>query len=330
LNTPQGREATGLTANGERLRDWRFTSLRLRPGDDASCLNLYQPQNPRILGAPAEFIATGRFSFQATLAQSAERRQNPWTLLDTRFDDGAVPAIADANSMTYVLHRSVGEDFVLDNVRDPQTGRPLRLRFVAALSDSMFQSELIISEAQFLRLFAGEPAAGGFRMFLVSAPQIAAEETGALEVALEPYGFDAVSAPERLASFHRVENTYLSTFQALGGLGLLLGTFGLAAVLLRNVLERRRELALLRAVGFRQRDLVWMIAAENLLLLVLGLLSGTLTALLAIAPALAERGTLPAMSFVLLGGVLLAGLLASVLAVAAAVHAPLLQALRSE
>jgi len=38
-----------------------------------------------------------------------------------------------------------------------------------------------------------------------------------------------VSTPEKLAAFHRVENTYLSTFQALGGLGLLLGTLGLGA-----------------------------------------------------------------------------------------------------
>ena len=58
------------------------------------------------------------------------------------------------------------------------------------------------------------------------------------------------SAVERLAAFHRVENTYLSTFQALGGLGLLLGTVGLSAIMFRNVLERRRELALLRAVGY--------------------------------------------------------------------------------
>ena len=58
---------------------------------------------------------------------------------------------------------------------------------------------------------------------------------------------------ERLAEFHAVENTYLSTFQTLGGLGLLVGTVGLAAVLLRNVLERRRELALLArsAIGAR-------------------------------------------------------------------------------
>ena len=48
-----------------------------------------------------------------------------------------------------------------------------------------------------------------------------------IENALVDLGADAVSTGERLAGFHRVENTYLSTFQTLGGLGLLLGTVGL-------------------------------------------------------------------------------------------------------
>ena len=91
---------------------------------------------------------------------------------------------------------------------------------------------------------------------------------------------------ERLAQFHRVENTYLSTFQALGGLGLILGTIGLATVLLRNVLERRRELALLGAVGFRRGHVLTMVVAENVLLLGCGLLAGAVCAGLAIAPAI--------------------------------------------
>jgi len=331
LNTPQGREGAGIAAATDGARDLRFASFRLRPGDDVSCLNLYTPQNPRILAASPGFIAAGRFSFQGSQAQTPEEQLNPWTLLDQRFDDGAVPAIADATSMAYVLHRKLGEDFVLDHVRDPLTGQPLRLRLVAALSDSIFQSELIISEQQFQRLFAREPSAAGYRVFLISAPAPSASAaTGALEESLADYGFDVVSTADRLAAYHRVENTYLSTFQALGGLGLLLGTFGLAAVLLRNVLERRRELALLRAVGYRQRDLVLLISAENTFLLLLGLFTGVITALLAIAPAMAERGTLPGISLALLGGVLLVGLLASIAAVAAAVRTPLLQVLRSE
>jgi putative ABC transport system permease protein len=129
-----------------------------------------------------------------------------------------------------------------------------------------------------------------------------------------------------------VENTFLSTFQMLGGLGLVLGTLGLAAVLLRNVLERRRELALLRAVGYGRAHFALMVVAENALLLFCGLLTGTACALLAVAPVIAARGgQFPIVS---LGGLLLAvvasGMIASLLATVAALRSPLLAALRAE
>ena len=137
-----------------------------------------------------------------------------------------------------------------------------------------------------------------------------------MEDRLADYGFDAVSTGERLASFHRVENTYLSTFQMLGGLGLILGTLGMAAVLLRNVFERRKELALLRAVGYNSTHFATMVFAENALLLFLGLATGAFCALLAIAPVFFERGgRLPNISLgFLLLAVLLSGLIASLVA----------------
>jgi hypothetical protein len=134
---------------------------------------------------------------------------------------------------------------------DRGTGAPLRLRFVATLRDSLFQGEILVAERPFLAAFPDDP---GYRFFLLDAPAArAAAIAGALESSLERLGLDLASAPERLDRFHRVENAYLSTFQTLGALGLLLGTAGLAAVLLRNALERRRELALLRAVGYGAR-----------------------------------------------------------------------------
>jgi ABC-type antimicrobial peptide transport system permease subunit len=84
--------------------------------------------------------------------------------------------------------------------------------------------------------------------------------------------------------------TRISTFQALGGLGLLLGTVGLAAVLIRNALERRREMALLGAVGYRRPHVLAIVLAENVLLLGWGLVVGAVCALVAIAPAVTERG----------------------------------------
>jgi putative ABC transport system permease protein len=325
LNDASGRDAMNLPAAGQ-LQNVRFDRFRVRPGDDTSCLNLYQPKNPRIIAATPDFINSGRFGFSSSLAESPEERANPWLLLTRDYGEGVVPVITDANSMTYVLHMKLGDDFVLPG----SSQRPIKLRLVAALSDSIFQGELVMAEAPFVRLF---PEWDGYRFFLADAPpaQIPAV-TELLESRLSDFGVDVASTADRLAGFHRVEYTYLSTFQTLGGLGLVLGTFGLGAILLRNVLERRRELALLRALGYTQSDFLTMVVAENVLLLIGGLIIGTVCALIAIAPTLVDRGgRLPVETVaLLLAGVLGTGLLASLGATLATLRSPLLSALKNE
>ncbi len=330
LESAEGREAIGLLDDTE-ISGARpvFYGFRLRPGEDASCLNLYRPENPRILGASETFVNAGRFAFGATLAGDPDddeaTRLNPWHLLDRTFADGAVPAIADATSLAYALHLSVGDDLILNRGSE----QPVTLRIVAALTDSVFQSEVLVSDRNFLRLF---PAEEGFRLFLIDVdPAAAPAITVELEDRLVDVGFDVTLVADRIAGYHRVENTYLATFQALGGLGLLLGTFGLAAVLMRNVFERRRELALLRAVGYESRHLSVMVLAENAFLLASGLVAGTISAAVAIAPAWLERGGGLGVSVVwLLLAVSATGLLASIAATIVALRAPLVQTLRAE
>jgi hypothetical protein len=359
-NGRDGRETLGL--NG--LDATTIEPFRVLAGDDASCLNLYEPKRPRILGAGRRFIDAGRFTFQQALASSDAERANPWLLLHRELGVDVVPVIADANSMTYVLHKKLGDDIIV-----AQGDRSVRLRLVAALSDSIFQGELLMADTSFVRLFPDEE---GYRFLLVEIgaerasgaglpADLSAEAQDAkaearrakvggpgqaggdgqrvqeiaarIEESAADLGADAVETTARLAEFHAVENTYLSTFQTLGGLGLILGTVGLAAVLLRNVLERRRELALLGAVGYRRGHIFTIIVAENLLLLACGLTIGTASALVAIVPAAIERGgRLPAAGTGawLLVAVFLAGLLSSILATRAALRTPLLAALRSE
>lgn len=318
-NTESGRDTLNLTNLPESLR---WTRFRLRPGDDVSCLNLYQPGNPRVLGVPPAFLRENRFRFAGSTGSSPETQSNPWLLLESQLNEDIIPAIVDETSMQYVLHKKLG-----DTVEIPRPGSsPLRFRLVAALRDSLFQGELLINEKDFLRIF---PGIEGHRVFLIQgAPALAPQ----LEDALSGYGFDAVASADRLAAYHRVSDTYISTFQALGALGLLLGTLGLAAVLLRNTLERRRELALLRATGFGNRAISRLLLYEHLALLSGGLALGAVSALIAIGPALLERGAvLPVFSIAgLLLAILLAGLAATWLAVRAALHAPLMESLRSE
>lgn len=314
LATKEGRAA--LNIDEEAVRGLTVAPFRVRPGEDVSCLNLYQPTRPKIAGVPAAFRAEGRFRVSPA---------NAWTLLGAPLPKGLVPAMVDANTMTYVLHKQVG-----DTIEIPSGVDPIRLQIVGTLAGSVFQSEILISEESFLRLFPEEP---GHRLFLLDAPPaMRGRVTSALEEALSDSGFDVTPAGERLAQYHRVENAYLSTFQALGALGLLIGTVGLGAVLLRNVLERRRELALLRAVGYTGREVMALVFLENAALLGAGLFLGTLCALLAVSPALAQRAhTLPlgplGVLLLLVAGI---GLVSIWVASRTAVRLPLLASLRSE
>ena len=319
--TPEGRAALGLPANA--LDGVTLARFRRSAGEDTSCLNLYRPSRPTILGAEDSLLQQNRFAFQSSLAETAEERTNPWLLLEWETNDGTIPVVADATTLDYVLHKRLGEEMPLGD-----TG--LKVRFVAALRPGLLQSELITSEAHFQRAF---PNDDGYRFFLIDAPpsRDAALATQ-LESSLSDFGLDVTESATRLNAFHRVENTYIATFQTLGALGLLLGTVGLAAVLLRNAFERRREMALLQAVGYRLRNLRRIVTMENVRLLGLGLIAGIVPALLAIAPALHQRAAAAPLLIVSAqaAALLLVGAVMSSATVAAVRRLPLIPSLRSE
>jgi ABC-type antimicrobial peptide transport system permease subunit len=299
-------------------------------------LNLYQPRQPRILGVPPGLVKHDGFDWSATAATTQAERDNPWLLLDESADNifltphsspNPIPVVIDAATATYSLHLDgVGAIYQITDSR----GQQVPLRVVGLLQNSLFQGDLLISEADLRRLF---PESSGDRVFLIDVKQQSpAEVARVLDSALGDYGFDAESTRRRLETFMAVQNTYLSTFQRLGGLGLLLGTIGLAVVQLRSVIERRGELALMRAIGFRRRRLAGMVLLENAALLVGGLAIGVIAALVAILPQLLSgRATTPWLSLAETLAIVLAfGLTAGMLAIRATLKAPLVPALRDE
>ncbi|MBX7072072.1 MAG: FtsX-like permease family protein [Pirellulales bacterium] len=315
------------------LKPLDIVALRVQDGDDASCLNLYQAEQPRVLGLPARFIERGGFDWAASAATSEAERANPWLLLQKDYGqsgDGGeaiLPVVIDAATAQYSLHLSgIGARFAL-----PQTGGlPIECKVVGLLKNSMLQGDLLTSERHFLRAF---PETSGYRFFLIDITQVnAVRAMAALERVLGDFGMDVERSQDRLANFIAVQNTYLSTFQSLGGLGLLLGTLGLAVVELRSVIERRRELALLRAIGLRRRRIGWLVVLELMALLCAGLGIGLIAASVAVGPHVAaDRAALPwRWLAVMLALILLSALASSVLAIRAALAVPLAPALRGE
>jgi putative ABC transport system permease protein len=310
----------------------------LRPGDDASCQNLYQASQPRVLGVTPQMIRhfdapqAVSFPWSASAAEDSSTRQNPWRLLaQPAVEPGEpVPTVLDKNTALYSLHlyRGIGEEFTFD-----YDGVPIRFRVAGLLENSILQGSLLIGEADFRRRF---PEISGYRSFLIDAPPEKAETVAAiLENRFGDQGLDLTPTIQVLEQLLAVQNTYLSTFQSLGALGLLLGALGLATVQLRNVLERRGELALLRAVGYRRRRLALLVLLENVLLLTAGLATGGTAALLAVLPhkwlgEAAVSWLLLRDLAVMLAVVFLAGLISSLLTIRAVLRMPVLDSLRGE
>ncbi len=331
LNTKEGRDALGL--DEKVMHGVSFVPFRVREGDDASCLNLNRAQQPRLLGLSPGRMRFERFTF-ASILEGADGKAGPdWNVLNKRelpdralIPTNRVPAVGDAASIQWALHKKIGDTL---EYRD-EHGNVFETWLVGGLANSILQGSLIIDETEFTRRF---PGISGHRMFLIDCPSNALPQVSAeLSRALQDFGFQVTPAAARLAAFNAVQNTYLNTFQVLGGLGLLLGSAGMGIVVLRNVLERRGELALLIAVGFRRGRVQRLVLVEHAVLLGLGLVIGVASALVAVLPALlSPRGGLPVASLSLtLGGVMLFGLISTWLATRVAVRGNLLEGLRNE
>ncbi|MCE5185815.1 MAG: ABC transporter permease [Planctomycetaceae bacterium] len=265
-------------------------ALKLFEREDASCLNLNRAVQPSILGVnAAELAARDAFSFQSAI----ERTDSGWKLLASEPGD-VVPVIGDYATVYWMLGKKAG-----DTLEYEAENGPVTLRIAGLLKDSMLQGKLIMAEDSFDRLF---PSAEGYRVFLIDADWGSRDlQAQQLSKRYRDKGMDVSGAAQRLAAFHEVENTYLAIFLALGGLGLLLGSAALGFILLLNVQDRRGELAMMVAVGFRRQDLQFILCVEHGVILALGILCGLLPALYAVMPALWMQGrAFPAAPAVLL------------------------------
>jgi ABC-type lipoprotein release transport system permease subunit len=325
LNTRTGRESLGLDES--LLSGVTAVPFRVRAGDDASCLNLNRAQRPRLLGVDPQALEH-RNAFRFAAAMRGADPGRGWSLLQRGpgMAPDEIPAIGDAASIQWALHRSLGD--VLTYADDQ--GREFRVKLVAGLANSVLQGSLVIDEKEFLRRF---PGTAGHQFFLVEAPAgRAAAVSAELSRALQNLGFEALPATTRLAQYNAVQNTYLGTFQLLGGLGLLLGSAGLGVVVLRNALERRGELALLLAVGFRAGRVHHLMFFEHATLMLAGLGVGIGAAMVAVAPALLQPDhAIPVRMLTgMLAAVFTLGLVSTWLATRAALQGDVLKNLRTE
>ncbi|NOZ23201.1 MAG: ABC transporter permease [Planctomycetes bacterium] len=278
ISTKEGRRYLAVKTDDEGLWDRvQIVNMRASSGEDASCRNLYRPSTPKILSVPDVMIADGRFSFSPRIKDV----ENPWKLLKSGAGEG-IPVIADSESAQWIMKKGIGDTM---DVFD-EKGKGKKLRIVALLKKSMFQGVVLMADANFHLLF---PSRTGYQTLLIDASQADAEKVRRIILRdLRDFGATVETTRERLDSFFRIANSYISAFEMLGGLGVVLGSVGLLVVLMRGVVERRNEFALLSAVGFKRKRVVALVLAENGLLLAAGVAIGVGSALFATFPQVSK------------------------------------------
>jgi putative ABC transport system permease protein len=323
LNSQRGKEFYSL--DKKEMANVEIVQLKVKEGDDASCLNLNRTSIPQLIGVDSQELDR-RQAFTFVKKSDKLGPQNSWSALDQDFGGNIVPGFADQTVIIWGLGKSVGDTlFYVD-----ENGQEFGVKLVGGLANSLFQGNVLISEKNFIKKY---PSKSGYNLFLVDvSPQRQQETAKSLTWALQDQGFDLTPSTQRLEEFSKVENTYLSIFLILGGFGMVIGSIGIGIVVMRNVMERRGELALLRAVGFQRTALLKMLLAEFIVLLMAGIGIGILAALCAVLPALMSPGAgIPYVTiFITLIFVVFSGLFFTFISTRLAIRGNLLSALRNE
>jgi ABC-type antimicrobial peptide transport system permease subunit len=196
-----------------------------------------------------------------------------------------------------VLKKKLGERIVYTD----EQGATFPVEIAGTLEGSIFQGSMIVDEQRFLARY---PGTGGYQLFLADSPADPAATRNLLQKSLTDLGATVTTTAERLSAFHSVENTYISIFNVLGGLGVILGAAGLGLVTARNLAERRNEFALLHQTGIPRKILRALIIRETRQSILWAVGIGMLAAAISILPALPATNMLTTVGWIALLAIL--------------------------
>jgi len=322
LNTTGGRKSAGL--DDSMYDSISILQAKRSAGDDASCLNLNHVTAPPLLGIdPSKFTERGSFSFATELDGIDD--ESVWDYVSRASEDGVIYGVADQTVLQWGLMIKTGDTLILRS----ETGQPLKIIIAGGLQTSVFQGHILISRSNFIKYY---PSVSGTSVFLIDGDINHTDAyLSAFSQYFEGYGVEAQTTNNRLASFYAVTNTYLSVFSFLGLLGMVIGIAGLGFVLLRNYNRRKKEFALLLAVGITVAKIKRMIFSEQILILVAGISAGVISALIATLPSIRENPAIPwSFLFAMTAAILITGILSLLLSMRQITSESLIKSLRSE
>ena len=174
-----------------------------------------------------------------------------------------------------------GFDAIPLEVRDKQTGNRLHLTVIGILKDTAPLEMLGISTSQstLAKAFPGR-VRPTIHYFATASGVDPENEAAKLESAFLANGLEAQSIQEVVDDSIAASLTFNHLIQGFLALGLLVGVAALGVISARSVVERRQQIGVMRAIGFRSRMVQAAFLLESSFVALTAIVVGTILGLL--------------------------------------------------
>ena len=158
-------------------------------------------------------------------------------------------------------------------VHDPVEQRSLSLRVIGVIEDQAFFASTVVTGHETLQRLSASPLPFRTHNIALRDPSRAEDIAATLEEEFAENGLQATSLEKSVRELTTLNFAFTKIIQGFMGLGLVVGIAALGIITARSVVERRVQVGILRAIGYRSGmvQLSFMIESSFIALLGIGL-----------------------------------------------------------
>ncbi len=230
-----------------------------------TCSNMNARYPPRLIGLQDEMLNEIEVPMMMDGGKGSAR--DHWLALDEPLKNGNIPMIADTNTLVWIYGGTVGDVFEVTG----DDGNTYKLEVIGIAGQSIFAGMFMMSVENIETI---HPASATFDMFVFASEKD--PEAFAIEIEKEfaTYGMDARLTEDVVRDAVSFELSYMTLFNAYLGLGAVLGMAAVGVRTTRALIRRKRELAILRAVGYKKGAVTRLVFTEFFGLGMIGVMAG--------------------------------------------------------
>jgi putative ABC transport system permease protein len=262
-------------------------------------------------GVDAGYTDSVKYEF-ATMAEGYNSPKEIWQALQEEPGTTVVAAMLvptksnyafGGPSLDFKLEGFFIEDEILPEVfilaQDPRTGKEQRLRVIGVLEQQAFYAGSgVLTSQEMVNSLLSLPVPPQSYMFQLEEGVDAEATAKALEKQFLEHGMQAVALEEEIGDITSINVMINNLLQGFMGLGLVVGIAALGVIAARSVVERRRQIGVLRALGFQKSMVQLSFLLESSFIALLGIVLGVaLGAVLSIQIIDSMRDYFPAITY---------------------------------